>query len=137
MKMRNKILVVDDDTDNLKIVEKILGNAYDLKTATTGREALEIAPDFQPDVILLDIMMPGMNGYEVCRRLREYSTLSDTTIIMVTAKGTLPERVRGHNVGADDYIVKPFEEKDLLGSVRFFLQKDASHSIDIQGDSIA
>ncbi len=125
MKMRNKILVVDDDTDNLKIVEKTLGGAYDLKTTTTCEEALKIAVDFQPDIVLLDIMMPGMDGYEACRRLREYPTLSDTAIIMVTAKGTLPERVKGHNVGADDYIVKPFEECDLLESVEFFLRKVA------------
>jgi len=126
MKVRNKVLAVDDDTDNLKIIEKMLGDAYNLKTAASGEEALKIAPDFQPDVVLLDIMMPGMGGYEVCQQLRQCSTLSDITIIMVTAKGTLPERVRGHNVGADDYIVKPFEQADLLASIEFFLRKSFS-----------
>jgi len=121
--MQNKILAVDDDPNNIAIMEEILNDHYDLRTATTGEEALKIAPDFQPDIVLLDVMMPGMDGYEVCRRLRKYATLSHTIIIMVTAKRVLSERVKGHEVGADDYITKPFEEYNLLESIAFFLQK--------------
>lgn len=121
MQIQKKILVVDDDPNNIVIVGELLGDDYDLKTATTGEEALEIALDFLPDIILLDIMMPGMNGYEVCRRLREHRALSCTKIIMVTAKGTLEDRVKGYEGSVDDYITKPFEEENLLESVRFFL----------------
>ena len=121
MEVKKKILVVDDDTTNNIIMEELLGEDYDLKKASTGEEALEIALDFLPDIILLDIMMPGMDGYEVCRRLREHSTLWNTKIIMVTAKGTLEDQVKGHEMGVDDYITKPFEEENLLESVKFFL----------------
>ena len=122
MKTRKKILVVDDDTNSIAIAEELLGGDYNLKTAATGEEALEIALDFIPDLILLDIMMPGMDGYEVCRRLREYSILSDTQIIIVSAKGELYDRIKGHEMGADDYISKPFEEENFLESVNFFLK---------------
>jgi len=121
MEVKKKILVVDDDPDNNTIMEELLGEDYHVKIATTGEEALEIALDFLPDIILLDIMMPGINGYEVCRRLREHRALSCMKIIMVTAKGTLEDRVKGYEVSADDYITKPFEEENLLESVRFFL----------------
>lgn len=121
MQRQKKILAVDDNPENNAIIEEALGELYELKTATTGEQALDIALDFQPDIILLDIMLPGMGGYEVCRRLREHSALSNTKIIMVTAKGALEDRVRGYEVGADDYITKPFEEENLMESVEFFL----------------
>lgn len=121
MKTKKKILAVDDNPDNTAIIEELLSDRYDLRTAASGEEALETAMDFQPDIILLDIMMPDMDGYEVCRRLREYAMLTDTRIIMVTAKGTLENKVTGYEVGADDYITKPFEEENMLESIEFFL----------------
>jgi len=114
MQIQKKILVVDDDPNNIVIVEELLGDDYDLKTATTGEEALEIALDFLPDIILLDIMMPGIDGYDVCRRLREHSSLRYTKIIMVSAKAMVSERLKGYEVGANDYLTKPFEEDELL-----------------------
>src|SRR4030043_946642 len=99
MQNQKKILVVDDDPNAIAIAEEILDKDYELKTATTGEDALQIAIDFIPDLILLDIMMPGMDGYEVCRRLREQSTLSDMQIIMVSAKGDLQDRIKGHEMG--------------------------------------
>lgn len=122
MQPKKKILVVDDNLFNIEIVREVLEEDYDLETATTGREALEIATDFQPDIVLLDIMMPGMNGYEVCRRLRANSTFRDTTVVMVSAKGMLEEKVAGYEVGADDYITKPFKEDGLRESVEFWLR---------------
>ncbi len=122
MQAKKKILVVDDDINSIAIAEELLAGDYNLKTAATGEEALEIALDFIPDLILLDIMMPGMDGYEVCRRLRKHSTLSDTRIIIVSAKGELCDRIKGHEMGADDYISKPFEEENFLESVNFFLK---------------
>jgi DNA-binding response OmpR family regulator len=121
MKAHKKILAVDDNPDNTAIVEELFQENYDLKTAATGEEALKIALDFQPDIILLDVMMPGMDGYEVCQRLREYPLLADTKIIMVTAKGALEDRVKGYEVGANDFITKPFTEENILESVEFFL----------------
>ncbi|MHC4395306.1 MAG: response regulator [Planctomycetota bacterium] len=118
-----KILTVDDESLNNEIVQEILSYDYDVKTATTGDEALKIALDFQPDLILLDIMMPGMNGYEVCRRLRANSAFRDTIIIMVSAKETIEYKVKGYEVGASDYISKPFTEENLRESVSFFLRK--------------
>ncbi|MFH1448163.1 MAG: response regulator, partial [Candidatus Micrarchaeota archaeon] len=118
---QNKILAVDDNPDSIAIMEELLGEDYDLKTASTGEEALEIALDFLPDIILLDIMMPGMNGYEVCQRLREHSALRDTNIIMVSAKVMPQDRLKGYDVGADDYITKPFENEELLAKVCIYL----------------
>ena len=118
-----KILTVDDESLNNEIVQEILGYDYDVKTATTGDEALKIALDFQPDLILLDIMMSGMDGYEVCRRLRANSAFRDTTIIMVSAKETIEDKVKGYEVGASDYISKPFTEESLRETVSFFLRK--------------
>ena len=118
---KKKILAVDDNPDNTTIVEELFHEDYDLRTAATGEQALEIALDFQPDLILLDIMLPDMDGLEVCRRLREYPSLSHTKIIMVTAKRGLEDKVIGYEVGANDYITKPFEEENILESVAFFL----------------
>ena len=121
MQKKKKMLAVDDNPNNNAIIEELFGDHYDLRTATTGEEALQIAYDFQPDIVLLDIMMPGMNGYEVCRRLREHPSLADIKILMVTAKRSLEDRVKGYEVGANDFITKPFEEENILESVEFFL----------------
>ncbi len=121
MQPRKKVLAVDDNPLNLEIIQEALSEEYNLETATTGEEALEIAVDFQPDLILLDVMMPGIDGYEVCRRLRANSAFADTPIVMVTAKDSLSEKIRGREVGAEDYITKPFEEDDLRESIEFFL----------------
>ena len=121
MQAKKKMLAVDDDPNNTTIIEELFSDHYDLRTAATGEEALETALDFQPDIILLDIMLPDMDGYEVCRLLREHSSLSHTKIIMVSAKGAIDDRVRGYKVGANDYITKPFEEENIMESVEFFL----------------
>jgi DNA-binding response OmpR family regulator len=121
MNKQKKILAVDDNPNNTAIMEELFGERCDLRTATNGDEAIKIALDFQPDIILLDIMMPDMDGYEVCRRLRRYPSLSETKIIMVTAKGGLEDKVTGYEAGASDYITKPFDEENILESVEFFL----------------
>jgi signal transduction histidine kinase len=122
MQWHNRILIVDDHPTNIAILEEILGDDYPLKTATCGEEALAIAPDFQPALILLDIMMPGIDGYETCRRLRAHPTLSHTQIIMVSAKAMVSERLQGYEAGADDYITKPFDEEELVAKVRVYLR---------------
>jgi DNA-binding response OmpR family regulator len=123
MSTHRKVLVVDEDPDKGAIAEELFGDDYDLRIATTGAHALDIAADFLPDIILLNTMLPDMDGYEVCRRLRERPSLSQARIIMVTAKGTLEDKVAGYAAGANDFIAEPFTEEDILESVQFFLWK--------------
>src|SRR6266705_2169784 len=120
--IHNRILIVDDHPINVAILEEILGDDYPLQTATCGEEALAIAPDFQPALILLDIMMPGIGGYETCRRLRAHPALRYSKIIMVSARALVAERLQGYDVGADDYITKPFDEEELVAKVRVYLR---------------
>lgn len=119
---QGRILAVDDSPTNIAIMEKMLGGTYALKTAATGEEALAIAPDFKPDITLLDIMMPGIDGYEVCRKIRANPVIRDTKIIMVSAKAMATERLEGYAAGADDYITKPFDENELLAKIRVYMR---------------
>jgi two-component system sensor histidine kinase/response regulator len=122
MQRQGKILAVDDDANNIAILKELLQDDYDLETTTRGEHALEIARTFRPDVILLDIMMPGMDGYEVCRRLREQGDLKYTKIIMVSARAMVPERLEGYKAGADDYITKPFDGDEFLAKIHVYLR---------------
>jgi len=119
---QSKILVVDDNPTNIAVLAEMLSAEYALKTALSGEEALEMVEDFVPDVILLDIMMPGIDGYDVCRRLRTDPNHRHTKIIMVSAKALLAERLQGYDAGADDYITKPFDEDELVAKVRVYLR---------------
>ena len=121
---RSKILSVDDNPYNNEIIQEILGDDYEVKIAVSGEEALQIVQEFKPDLILLDIMMPGINGYETCKIIKADSSLQDTIIIMVSAKEQIDDKVEGYEAGAFDYITKPFSEEDLINSVEFFLKKD-------------
>jgi len=114
---KRKILAVDDNSINLAVIEELFGSQYNLMTASTGIEALEIAQEFQPDLILLDIMLQGMNGYGVCHQIRQNSSLRHTKIIMVTAKAMESDRIKGYQAGADDYLTKPFDGEELLAKV--------------------
>ena len=118
MASHKKVLIVDDNPTNLEIIEEILGDEYSAHAVQSGAEAIKVADRLCPDVILLDIMMPGMDGYETCRRLRSNFALEHTRIIMVTAKAMPSEQQAGFDVGADDYITKPFDENELLAKLR-------------------
>jgi len=122
MSVREKILIVDDNPTNIEILQEYLEDSYDLEIASSGTEALEKAASFQPAIILLDIMMPGMDGYEVCRRVRATPSLAHIKIIILSVKAMLSERLEGYTSGADDYITKPFEEEELLAKVRVYLR---------------
>ena len=124
MQRQSRILLVDDNPTNLAILEEMLDDEYRWEAATSGEEALEIAPDFQPDLILLDVMMPGINGYETCRRIRANPALRNVKIVMVSAKALVSERLEGYDAGADDYLTKPFDEKELLAKVRVYLSRE-------------
>ena len=130
MQPQSRILLVDDNSTNLAILEEMLGDEYHWEAATTGEEALEIAPDFQPDLILLDVMLPGINGYETCRRIRAKSALHNVKIIMVSAKALASERLKGYDAGADDYVTKPFDEEELLAKVRVYLKLKSVEEVD-------
>ena len=117
MQEKSKILAVDDNSINLAVIEELLGSQYNLMTVSTGTDALKVAQEFRPDLIILDIMIPGMDGYEVCRQIRKSSSLRHTKIIMVSAKAMTSERLKGYQVGTDDYLSKPFDEEELLAKV--------------------
>ena len=119
--MAERILVVDDEPRFLRLVEaNLLTEGFDVLQAKTGTEALDIAAKEQLDLILLDVMMPEMDGFQTCERIREFSTVP---IIMLTAKGEEEHRVQGLNLGADDYIVKPFSANELLARVRAVMRR--------------
>lgn len=130
MQRQGKILAVDDDPNNIAILEELLAQDYDLETTTSGEQALEVAQTFQPDVILLDIMMPGMDGYQVCQRLRELGAFKDTKIIMVSARAMVPERLEGYKAGADDYITKPFDGDEFLAKIQVYLRLKRAEEAD-------
>ncbi len=122
MQEKRKILAVDDNPTNLAVIEELLGSQYDLITVSTGQDALKLAEEFRPDLILLDIMMSGIDGYEVCRRIRMNSSLRYTRIIIVSAKAMVSERLEGYQAGADDYLTKPYDAEELLAKVRVHLR---------------
>ncbi len=115
------VLVVDDDMHMLRMMERILElEGYRVLTVSNGEATLDIFNEEAPDLVLLDIMMPGMDGYTVCQRLREFSPIP---IIMVTAKAKDEEKVRGLDAGADDYITKPFSAAEVTARVRAVLRR--------------
>jgi two-component system sensor histidine kinase/response regulator len=130
MQPRNKILAVDDNVIDIMTIERLLSEHYDLKTASTGEQALETAADFQPDIILLDNMMPGLDGGDVCRQIRSDSRLRHTKIIMVSGKSQVSERIEAYQAGADDYIIKPFNEDELLAKIRVYLRLKSVEELD-------
>jgi signal transduction histidine kinase len=130
MHPRNKILAVDDDAIDIMTIEKLLGEHYELRTATTGEKALKIAADFRPDIILLDNMMPGLDGGQVCRQIRADKALRHTKIIMLSGKSMVSERIEAYEAGADDYITKPFNEDELLAKIRVYLRLKSVEEMD-------
>ena len=119
MNEKNTILIVDDTPDNITLLNNLLKDDYNTKIATNGNKALKIASsDDPPELILLDIMMPEMDGYEVCERLKSDDKTRDIPVIFLTAKREPEDLVRAFNVGAVDYVVKPFNANELLMRVR-------------------
>lgn len=122
--MAKKILIVDDDIDTLRLVGLMLERqGYEIAVATRGEQALAKAASVQPDLILLDIMMPQMDGYEVTRRLRSHADLAEIPIIMFTAKSMVDDKVAGFEAGADDYITKPTHPVELTAHVKAVLSR--------------
>ena len=121
MAVKQKILIVDDDTNIAELISLYLTKeCYETKMVHDGESALKELTLFQPNLILLDLMLPGMDGYQVCREVR---TKSQVPIIMLSAKGEVFDKVLGLELGADDYIVKPFDTKELVARVKANLRR--------------
>ena len=121
MATKQKILIVDDDTNIAELISLyLMKECYDTKMVHDGESALKELQLFQPNLILLDLMLPGMDGYQVCREIR---TKSQVPIIMLSAKGEVFDKVLGLELGADDYIVKPFDTKELVARVKANLRR--------------
>ncbi|KFN08626.1 MULTISPECIES: response regulator transcription factor [Paenibacillus] len=111
-----KILLVDDEPHIVQFLELGLANeGFEVRTAADGMSAVSVAAEFQPHVVVLDVMMPGMDGWEVCRLVRKNG--DNVAIIMLTAKDEVDDRVKGLTIGADDYVVKPFSFEELLARI--------------------
>jgi two-component system phosphate regulon response regulator PhoB len=124
--LSEKILVVDDEEDILELVGYNLEKSgYRVDRAETGEEALRMVSDRRPDLVILDLMLPGINGLEVCRILKANPKTVHLPILMLTAKGSESDVVRGFELGASDYVTKPFSTKILLARVRAALKKGA------------
>jgi two-component system phosphate regulon response regulator PhoB len=122
--MKAKILVVDDEPDQVELLETNLTAAgFEVLTAGSGAEALQQARALHPALILLDVMLPGLDGLEVCKMLREDAATSSIPIIMLTARATEIDRVLGLELGADDYVTKPFSVRELVLRVKKLLQR--------------
>ena len=120
-----KILVVDDDVNICDLLRLYFENeGYEIKTANDGDEGVALFRDYTPDLVLLDIMLPKKDGWQVCREIRESST---TPVIMITAKGEVFDKVLGLELGADDFVVKPFDMKELAARVKAVLRR-STHS---------
>lgn len=125
-----KILVVDDEEHIVELLQFNLSNAgYRVITANNGLDALKIAKEIKPDLILLDLMLPGMDGLDVCKEIRRNNDISKASIIMLTAKGEELDKILGLELGADDYMTKPFSIRELLARVKAVLRRSISEEV--------
>lgn len=130
-----KLLVVDDEETMVRSLSTLLAQeGYDVASAMDGPQALEAARTERPDLILLDVMLPGMDGMEVCRQIRAWSTVP---IIMLTAKTAEVDKVVGLEVGADDYVTKPFSPRELVARVKAHLRRAQMHAQEAAAEQLA
>ncbi|MDD6101480.1 MAG: response regulator transcription factor [Clostridiales bacterium] len=127
MSSNQKILIVDDDSNIAELLELYLNKEFfDTKISGDGIEAVRTFEEYKPDLILLDLMLPGIDGYEVCKRIR---MTSNVPIIMMSAKGETFDKVLGLELGADDYVMKPFESKEMVARVKAVLRRYNPQSV--------
>jgi two-component system sensor histidine kinase/response regulator len=128
VEQKSKILIVDDAADTVELLRKrFRSEGYDTAEAYNGEEGLQKVAEFNPDLIVLDVMMPRMDGYEVCQRLKSDENTKYIPVLMLTAKGEVEHKVKGLDIGADDYMGKPFDYKELSARVRSLLSIKATH----------
>ena len=135
---KSKILIVDDEKDILEFLTyNLKKRGYDVITANNGQEGLELAKKNCPDLILLDVMMPEMDGIEVCQQIRKISNITDTYILFLTARSEDYSELAGFDAGADDYITKPIKPKLLISRIEAFLRRKNSVLDQIKIDNIS
>lgn len=118
----HRVLIVDDEPNIVLALELLMKReGYEVMSVDDGQKAFDAVSEFRPELIILDIMMPKMDGYEVCQRIRTDSSLKDTYIIMLTARGRAAEKEKGLALGADCYITKPFSTRDVITRVKEIL----------------
>src|SRR6478752_3912390 len=131
MSKNNKVLIVDDEPDILELLQYNLEKeGYEVRTASSGIKGVEVAKEFLPQLILLDIMMPKMDGVETCRRLKEITKLKDVFIIFLTARSEEYSEVAAFDAGADDYLTKPIKPRALMSRVSAFFRRDSKNKIE-------
>ena len=129
MSAKQKILIVDDDTNIAELISLyLIKECFETKIVEDGIEAIQAVSEFNPDLILLDLMLPGMDGYEVCKTIRKTSCVP---IIILSAKGEVFDKVLGLELGADDYVMKPFDSKELVARVKAVLRRAPSKQEEI------
>jgi len=122
---KKTILIVDDESDILEFISYNLNKeGFNVHSAKSGNEALGIISDIIPDLVLLDVMLPGINGFEVCQKIKNAPETSHIPVIFLTAKKTREDEERGHDVGAAAYITKPFKSAMVMGTIEKLLQND-------------
>ncbi len=127
---KHVILIVDDDTINLQVIGSFLYNKnYKIILAKSGNDALKSVENNHPDLILLDIMMPGMNGYEVCKKLKANNQTKDIPVMFLTAKIETKDIIKGFNTGGVDYITKPFIKEELLARIKTHINLKVSQDL--------
>src|SRR5262245_43572435 len=133
------ILVVDDTPMNLSVLVRILeGSGYRILVARNGRAALEIARQTRPDLVMLDVVMPELNGFEVCHTLKQDAATRETIVIFLSALGEVADKVSGLELGAADYITKPFQSEEVLARVRgHLLRKQLERDLRLSRDRLA
>lgn len=133
-----RILVVDDEPEIVALVAYHLAKAgFRVATASNGQEALELARRERPSLIVLDLMLPGMSGFDVLEQLRADESMRDTAVLMLTARREEPDRIRGLSLGADDYLTKPFSPAELVLRVQAILRRTSAAAPAAPGDSVA
>jgi two-component system, OmpR family, response regulator ArlR len=133
--LKNKILVIEDDRRIARFVEiDLQQEGYRVEIKYDGRSGLKHVEEFSPDIVLLDVMLPEINGMEVCRRIRQFSSVP---VIMITAKNEVMDKVMGLDIGANDYITKPFAIEELLARIRVWLRNTDGNAIEGKQMSIA
>jgi two-component system sensor histidine kinase/response regulator len=132
---KSKILIVDDSVDTVELLKKrFYSEGYDTGEAYNGEEGLQKVQEYNPDLIVLDVMMPKMDGYEVCQRLKRDEKTKYIPVLMLTAKGEVEHKVKGLDIGADDYLGKPFDYKELSARIRSLLSLKAAHEKNVEAE---
>lgn len=135
MAEKQRVMIVDDDPSIAELISLyLIKECFDTRIVNDGEEALKVFDEYEPDIVLLDLMLPGMDGYQVCRQIRQKS---DTPVIMLSAKGEVFDKVLGLELGADDYIIKPFDSKELVARVKAVLRRCNNKSSEEKKDKAA